>query len=78
MQEWSDRIFLISIIWLVIILSLRTIIGPRVIQGYDGLPLDDKKDVMDRQMKGLLKTLRSPLVLLGVLGILVSVILSYL
>jgi len=78
MQEWSDKIFLGSLILLVISLSFRIFLGPRVIQGYDGIPLDDKKNIMERQMKSIYKTLKSPLTLLSLIGILVSVILSYL
>lgn len=71
-----DWMFIISLGIIAFVVASKTLIGPRVIQGYDGLPLDDKIEVMKRQDSGLRKILRSWLFWIGVIGILISVIFS--
>jgi hypothetical protein len=72
----ADKIFMLSLIWLTIIVLYDVAAGPRVFYRHDGMPLDDKKEVMDRQFKYIIKALISPLTIIGYIGIIVSIMIS--
>lgn len=76
MREVSDLLFFISLGLIALAFFAATLLGPRVIRGADGLPLDDNTEILARQDKGIKKVFRSWLLWIGVIGIISSVILS--
>ncbi|KIL35057.1 hypothetical protein SD71_15465 [Cohnella kolymensis] len=56
MRELSDLLFFISLGLIVLAFFAATLLGPRVIRGADGLPLDDNTEILARQDKGIKKS----------------------
>ncbi|TCZ74018.1 hypothetical protein E0485_20285 [Paenibacillus albiflavus] len=78
MKTVSDILFFVALGLIVISVISNVSAGPKPITGYDGVPIDNKSDVIGQQDNALRRLFKSWLLRIGLIVFAISILTSYL